>query len=301
MTDAAMVETPEGADAPAAELEAQARRMGWRPKEEYRGSGEWVDADTFVRRGETELPILRARLRTLDGKNVEQANEIRGLRNEVSEVKRVLTDFRKFAEKGEERAFAKAKKELEEQRRTAAANADVAGVEAASRGLDQLDTEMAALKTETKKEEPAPDARKPAFDPVIDAWVKSPERAWFRNDPLLNSLAGSYSMVVQKDKPGLTTEEMLEEVEAEVKRRYPDKFGKSVKKPDAEADPDPPPRAAAVHTPGGQGANRSKRARTFANLPQDAKEAYVRFKRSMPDYTEEQYLKGYIDANGEDW
>ena len=36
-----------------AELEARARRQGWRPKEEYRGPEErWVPAQEFLERGE---------------------------------------------------------------------------------------------------------------------------------------------------------------------------------------------------------------------------------------------------------
>ena len=40
-----------------ADAETAAREMGWRPKEEFRGEAEkWVDAETFVSRGEHFLP-----------------------------------------------------------------------------------------------------------------------------------------------------------------------------------------------------------------------------------------------------
>src|SRR3990167_3752736 len=43
------------------EVETQARDMGWRPKEEFKGSEDkWVDAKTFIDRGEHVLPIVKA-------------------------------------------------------------------------------------------------------------------------------------------------------------------------------------------------------------------------------------------------
>lgn len=54
-------------------VEEKARVMGWRPKEEYKGEAPWIDAQTFVERGETLLPIVNAsnkRLReTVDAQN----------------------------------------------------------------------------------------------------------------------------------------------------------------------------------------------------------------------------------------
>lgn len=55
------------------EVEQKARVMGWRPQEEYKGTAPWVDAETFVKRGEEVLPIVNAtnkRLReTVDSQN----------------------------------------------------------------------------------------------------------------------------------------------------------------------------------------------------------------------------------------
>ena len=45
----------------------RATRMGWTDKESYTGPAErWVDAKTFIERGETILPILKDRLRKQD-------------------------------------------------------------------------------------------------------------------------------------------------------------------------------------------------------------------------------------------
>lgn len=47
------------------EVEQKARKMGWRPQEEYRGEAPWIDAETFVKRGEEVLPIVQSSNRRL--------------------------------------------------------------------------------------------------------------------------------------------------------------------------------------------------------------------------------------------
>jgi len=49
--------------------EDRAKEMGWLPKEEYRGQAEWVDADTYLKRGESMMPFLRANLRRSEEQN----------------------------------------------------------------------------------------------------------------------------------------------------------------------------------------------------------------------------------------
>src|SRR5687768_16654653 len=48
-------------------VEDKARRMGWRPRAEYGGDPtRWVDAETFVRRGDEILPFVQANNRKLE-------------------------------------------------------------------------------------------------------------------------------------------------------------------------------------------------------------------------------------------
>lgn len=51
----------ENIDTGPTEVEQRARRMGWRPQEEFTGDeGQFVDAATFIKRGEEVLPIVNA-------------------------------------------------------------------------------------------------------------------------------------------------------------------------------------------------------------------------------------------------
>ena len=65
-------------------VETAAREMGWRPLAEFRGDAEkWVDAETFVSRGEHYLPIIKADRDKLQAKNAE-------LEASLAETKRLV-------------------------------------------------------------------------------------------------------------------------------------------------------------------------------------------------------------------
>ena len=69
------------------EVEQAAREMGWRPKEEFRGdTAKWVDAETFVSRGENFIPILRADREKLRGENAE-------IKSALAETKTLLQAY----------------------------------------------------------------------------------------------------------------------------------------------------------------------------------------------------------------
>lgn len=226
----------EGTSAPPS-VEDRARRMGWVPKEDFRGDEtRWVDAAAFVERGENELPILRERNRRLDGK--------------LSEMEQTLRDFVKHHEKTAKREYDRAVKDLEKQHKEAVSVGDVAAATEAAK-------EMAELKADAPKP-----ADKKENDPVVAAWVK--DNAWFNNSESLNSFATAYHGELMKEKPGLSLAENLEEVTKEVRRRFPEKFGNPRRN-------DPP----AVEGAGGGGSR--KRGKTYTDLPPEARAACDRF------------------------
>jgi hypothetical protein len=95
-------------------VEERAQRMGWTAKEKFRGDPErWVDAATFVKNGEESLPILRERLRTLEKTNVDLGKSVQ--------------EFKKMSDTAYERAYSKAKKELEAEVKRAAKAGDEVG------------------------------------------------------------------------------------------------------------------------------------------------------------------------------
>lgn len=65
-------------------VEEKARAIGWAPKEEFRGDpAKWVDAETYVKKGEEFIPFLQASKRKLEG-------EVTTVRGEVAQLKTTL-------------------------------------------------------------------------------------------------------------------------------------------------------------------------------------------------------------------
>jgi hypothetical protein len=249
---AAAAEGGEGTSA-APSVEDRARRMGWVPKDEFRGDEtRWVDAAAFVERGDNELPILRERNRKLDGK--------------IAQLETTIRDFAKYHEKTAEREHKRALKEVELRHKEAVSVGDVkAATEAAH--------EMAEIKADAPK---AGDTKK-VVEPEVTAWLA--DNSWFNADKKLNAFATELHGEILRDKPGLSLAENLEEVTKEVRRRFPEKFGNPRRN-------DPP----AVEGAGGGGAR--KRSKTYADLPPEARAACDRFvKQGL--MKREQYVAEY--------
>lgn len=257
---------------PAPEVIDRARRLGWRPQEEYNGKREWVPADKFIETAENELPVLRENLRRLDNLYVK---DVGALKNELTEVKQVLTDFREFATRGEQRAYEKAKRELLEKRDVAVAHADTETFKQVNAEIEELDKSVKPVAPEKKA-----DANTPATpDPAITSWIA--DNAWFTTDSELMEYAKAQDQYLMKTKPGLSISERLDEVKNRTRKEFPDKFGNPRRE-----------QASSVAEPGAQ-PSRQKKGKTYDDLPPEAKAACDKFVRTIPGYKREDYVKEY--------
>ena len=79
------------------DLEAQARAMGWKPQEEFKGPAEkWVDAGEYIRRGEEVLPIVRNENRKLHDQVTALNGQIAQLTAALNESKTSMSAFAEF-------------------------------------------------------------------------------------------------------------------------------------------------------------------------------------------------------------
>lgn len=82
------------ADEQTVDFEAEAKSLGWAPKERWRGPEEqWVDAETFMQTNRLVLPILRkknqelhATVATLNGKNASLEGEVAAIKTALQTV-----------------------------------------------------------------------------------------------------------------------------------------------------------------------------------------------------------------------
>lgn len=241
------------------DFESQAREDGWVPKEEWKGdTSRWVDAKTFVERGQTFLPIVQAKFRkSLDTIDV--------LKKEVDELKSGNKEFREFHEKvlaREQKEREKLITELEAQRQKAITDGDG---EAFSRADKKLQ--------EARSEPP----KKPGVSPETQAWLT--ENAWYTTDPVMKAVADGLSDLVAAENPGLKGKPFLDKLGEKVREQMPHKFQNARRETSTTED----------H--GRKSA--SKKARTYDDLPADARKACDRFTKTIPGFTKEAYLSQY--------
>lgn len=252
--------------------------MGWVPEEEFRGDkSKWIDADRFIERGENELPILRERYKKLDERNG-------ALEGEMREMKETLRQFAEHHKKVSEREYAKAKRDLERQRDEAISLADPKKVKEIEADMQELEAmKPPAAKADDKAG--AGDARRINADDQkhFEAWEKSPENRWFKDDPELRAYACSIANYLQQTKPHLFgTAEFYPSVAEEVRTRFPGKFTNPRR--------DEPGTVHGTQTAAGGG----KKGKGYNDLPAEAKKACDKFVKTIPGYTRDQYCKEYF-------
>ena len=252
----------EGSTGVAPEVKVKAVGMGWVDKSDFKGDPDkWVDADVFLERGETIMPILK--------KSNERLNhDVTTLKGEVSRLQSLLEGsqdsikaLQDFHSESTKRAVKKAREELLKELHQAKKDGDVDAEVAIT---DELTRTVEALAPNGDDTE---DTREPKKKPVIVQkdytkepwWQKwSGENSWFGQDKKRTAAAMGIAMRIRGESPELTGRGFLDAVVEELDELTKDN-----------------PRAGDSRVEGGRGgaSNRSDGAKTFGDLPADAKAA----------------------------
>jgi hypothetical protein len=108
-------------DAPR-DFEGEARSRGWVPQEDFRGdTSRWVDAQTFIERTDTVMPLLKA--------------DRDRLKRELADMKRDMKRIGKYVSESEGRLRAEIQSEMED----AVKDGDVEGFRAAQKRAEKID------------------------------------------------------------------------------------------------------------------------------------------------------------------
>jgi hypothetical protein len=238
-------------------VEDKARRLGWKPRGEYRGNAaQWVDAETFVRRGEEILPIVQANNRQLE-RALEKANA------QIAEMRGTFEDFRDHHAGTEQRAYQRA---LHDWLEEAAQAGDVEGVKAATKEIASLQHASEAWPGQE---------RGPLDRGVFDAFVA--DNPWFEAEPIMRGAAIELAERLHADgltEPGAQLKEVAQRIRSEFAHRFEN-----------------PRRREAAAVEGAPGPLRRTRG-AYADLPAEAKAACDRFvKQGL--LTREQFVKEY--------
>lgn len=259
MTD----QTEEVIDAGQAEptIEDRAKDMGWRPKEEFKGDdSRWVDAETFVKKGEEILPILKANAKKTEAERDALKADLASLKNDVAE-------FRKYHSQTEKRAYERAIRDLEERQAEAVEANDLKTVRSITK-------EIASLSKDVQTDEAGAPYQTPDHAKTLNQWKG--ENPWFGSDRVMTASANA--VADELEIAGVKGAEQLAEVAKRMRAEFPHKFENAARKAPAAVEGSTPTRRA---------------GKTWADLPPEARTVADRWvKQGL--VTKETYLKDYF-------
>lgn len=248
-------------DTPNPAIEAQAKRMGWKP--DFPGEGK-LSAEDFVKKHDETPAILKAELNRANAR-------IAAVEAESRETVKAAKEFQKLAEANAQREW-KAKYDTL-----------IAAQAKAVREGDEEAFSAAASDIDTHREaKPTPKADAPAsqvISPIVTTWKS--ENPWFGTNKRMTALAmaaGDEAFASGERNEAKLVEIMREAVE----ERFPDEFDE---KP--ERKPGNPQR-------GGRSSGATKTvAKTYDNLPSESKAACDRLVKLKMVKNREQYCEMY--------
>lgn len=193
-----IIEPMGGAEAAPQELPAEDRAltMGWVPLEQFKGDpSRWVDAETFVKRGEEFLPFLKAANKRLE--------------KELDTVKKSVKEFAEFHSKTEARAYERAMRDLEARQAAATEAGDVEAVR-------EITQEIVTLGKDVK----APTDEAAEAKALLDSWIA--ENSWYTKDAVMRGAA--FAIADELAAEGIKDGAQLAEVAKRIKAEFPHKF-----------------------------------------------------------------------------
>ena len=273
---------------PSPDVEQRAKRMGHVSKEEFRGDpSKWIDAETFVKRAEEQLPLAQANLRKLDRQLAEQDQRIAEMTQSVKEI----TEFHKRAEERQRLVHEKELRELKVQMRQAVSDGDTERFDAVQQEIEDLQ--------KVKPPEPSPaaptgtDSQQQGRAPSnVDLSQRFGEWAarnpWYGPNQYMTEVANAASGIVmtRAKHENWDHERIFQEYDKEIRRQMPDKFENPKRKETSSVShgSDSVPSGGPTHSVNGK--------KTFNHLPQEAKAQCLKWEKEGL-LTKEQYLADY--------
>lgn len=263
------------------EVRHEAESQGWVPKERFRGNeNDWVDAETFVKRGREILPILRKNNENLI-KDLNQTKE------QLKEFREAAEEFKRFQRESYERKatdYERRIQEIKDSRAQAITDGDGQKVNALDDALDEAKESFReakqAVKDVVSTKEPVATETAATIDPTLQLWLD--RNNWFGEDRRMTSIANGIGESLRLEFPGLKGQPFLDKLDEVLAEEFPNKFGGSKKNVSASR----------VESGSGRQSRSGSNAQSYDNLPPTAKDACDRFVKQKL-MTREQYVQDY--------
>ena len=170
-------------------VEERAYKMGWVPKESFKGDpAKWRPADEFVERGEMLIPILNKKIRTLEQRQKDKDES-----------------FTKYLGDMRTKLHSQKLDEHESRKRQAVEEGD-------TDAYNRLSNDPPKNELPEYKAPEAPD------DPVFDDWVV--ENDWYKSDYDKYQEAEQFGRYLRNTRPELVGRDYLDEVSKHVREKF---------------------------------------------------------------------------------
>lgn len=265
-------------DTTSSEVQHEAESQGWVPKERYRGNeADWVDAETFVKRGREILPILRKN-------NENLVKDLNATKEQLKDFREAAEEFKKFQRESYERKaneYERRIQEIKESRAQAISDGDGQKVSALDDALDEAKEDLKEAKQAVKDVISVPEEPTTvAVDPNLQSWLN--KNSWFGEDRRMTSIANGLGEGLRLEFPGLKGQAFLEKLDEALAEEFPNRFGGKSKSPSINR----------VESGSGRQSRSSSNAQSYENLPSEAKAACDRFVKQKL-MTREQYVEDF--------
>jgi uncharacterized phage infection (PIP) family protein YhgE len=191
------------------EVEQQAYKEGWRPKEQFAGDeGKWIPADEFMRR----KPLFE-RIDSLKSETFQT-------RKELTDLKKTMKELADHHKRVRETEYQRAIDDLKAQRRLALRESDVEAVEAIEEKMDQVKTEKVEFEAQQKAEQKQQAQVGPT--PEFVQWVQ--ENPWYNTNKEMHDFAEATGAAYIGSKPNASPKEVFEYVNKQTRRAFPETF-----------------------------------------------------------------------------
>lgn len=194
-----------------AEVQAEAHKLGWIPPARFKGDpSRFVDADTYIERGETVLPIVKEQNKRLHAQLTEQSTQLRKLEEALTTATKAIGDLEEKNTVDRQRALDDAKAQLKAQLAQASEDGDHALIaELTGKMVEVQATQVAVPKVEPARTPPAFVA-----PPELKEW--NAENPWYGTDRRRTSLALGIAQELKDAGETATGRAFLDLVAAEV-------------------------------------------------------------------------------------
>lgn len=164
------------------EIETEARSLGWVPKDQFKGDeARWVDAETFVERGHTVMPILKKNNERLERSLQENNVELARVKELLKAGEESIKALQEFNSENAKRIAEKAKRELAAELKTAREEGNTERELEILEGLDNIrEAQKAAAVAPVAPADVQKAIGNEAIHPDFKAWMS--ENTWFGTD-----------------------------------------------------------------------------------------------------------------------